>query len=149
MIRRLAIILALAPLSAMAQEPSPPASWFADHSREREAILRICREYPGPAERDDRCKAAFEGAGLAAAREAHSRLGDLTPPSSVKYWLDREEERREHLATCGRVPADVAARLWCAQAREAEQHALDAERRDQPAPAPAQQARQPRSARRT
>jgi hypothetical protein len=124
-------VLACATLPAMAQSPSPSpsATWFADNPGPRNRILDLCREHPGPAERDDRCKAAFEGAGIAAAREARRSRGDLTPPTSLKYWIDNPEERREHLATCKRVPADVAERLWCTQAREAERQVRDAERR--------------------
>jgi hypothetical protein len=121
-------VLALAALPALAQQPSPSATWFADNPGPRNRILDLCRDHPGPAERDDRCKAAFEGAGIAAAREARRNLGDRTPPTSLKYWLDRPEERREHVASCSRIPPSMP-RLWCPEAEEADRQARDAERR--------------------
>jgi hypothetical protein len=121
-------VLACAALPAAAQIPAPSATWFADNPGPRNRILDLCRDHPGPAERDDRCKAAFEGAGIAAAREARRNRGDLTPPNLLKYWFDRPEQRREHLASCSRIPPTMP-RLWCAEAEEAERQVQEAERR--------------------
>jgi hypothetical protein len=133
-------VLACVGLPAAAQSPSPSATWFADNPGPRNRILDLCRDHPGPAERDDRCKAAFEGAGIAAAREARRNRGDLTPPSLLKYWLDRPEQRREHLTSGSRIPPTMP-RLWCAEAEEAERQVQEAERRaeeraQQPNPQP-------------
>ena len=133
-------VLVLAAFPALGQSPSPSATWFADNPGPRNRILDLCREHPGPAERDDRCKAAFEGSGIAAAQEARRNRGDLTPPALLKYWLDRPEQRREHLASCSRIPLTMP-RLWCAEAEEAERQVQEAERRTgertiQPGPQP-------------
>jgi hypothetical protein len=130
-------VLACAALTASAQSPAPSATWFADNPGPRNRILDLCRDHPGPAERDDRCKAAFEGAGIAAAREARRQPGYYnTPPSSLRYWLDRPAERREHLATCERVSAETAERLWCSQARDAERRAKEQEQQLNSQPRP-------------
>jgi hypothetical protein len=136
------ILALLAALPAAAQTPAPPVSWWADNPVARNRILDICREHPGPAERDDRCKAAAEGSAVAAAREARATRGDhRTKPSTEQYWVQRPEERREHLATCSRVPAEIADQIWCDQARKAEERAQQA----QPLPqAPQQNPRVPR-----
>jgi hypothetical protein len=142
-------VLACAALTASAQSPAPSATWFADNPGPRNRILDLCRDHPGPAERDDRCKAAFEGAGIAAAREARRNRGDLTPPTLLKYWFDRPEQRREHLASCSRIPPSMP-RLWCTEAEEAERQVQEAERRaGERAQQQNPQPRPPRSAGRT
>lgn len=102
---------------------APTATWFADHPHERAAIVAICNDNPGPARTDARCAAAWQGNIIAAEREARRHFGDRTPPSDTRYWIQRPEERREHLATCNRVSPEEAARIWCPQARAAEQRA--------------------------
>ena len=81
---------ALPPAFALALAVCPPAwansaSWYANHDAERNARLAWCRDHPGPAERDDRCKAAFHASGLVEQREVERRL--KPPPVVPKYNL--------------------------------------------------------------
>lgn len=120
-----AVVLGLAACALPARgqplnSTAPTANWYADHPRERAAVVEICNQNPGPARTNDNCAAAWQGNIIAAEREARRNQGDRTPPSSPDYWRRRPEERAQHLATCNRVDPDVAARIWCGPARQAE-----------------------------
>jgi hypothetical protein len=123
--RRLALAAALVAcaLPAHGQQPAPTATWFADHPRERAALVELCRDNPGPASRSDHCAAAWQGNVIAAEREARASIGqmDWTSPTRPEYWIRRPEERAEHLRWCERITdPEAARRFMCDPAREAE-----------------------------
>lgn len=122
-----AVVLGLAACAVPARgqplnSTAPTANWYADHPRERAAVVEICNQNPGPARTNDNCAAAWQGNIIAAEREARRNQRDIaTPPSSPEYWRRRPEERREYLAWCGRMSPEDQARSWCGSARAAEQ----------------------------
>ena len=52
--------------------------------------------------------------------EARRNLGDLTSPTSPRYWATRPIERARQLSYCGRMTAEQQARFYCDAARAAE-----------------------------
>lgn len=122
-------------------------SWYAANPWALEAVTRACRDDPGRlrgtpdcvnadqarivvAEREARARAGVgptapvETPDLERARqaerEARRNLGDLTPPSSPRYWAARPVERAQQLAHCARLTPQQQARFFCDAARAAE-----------------------------
>ncbi|TCZ54617.1 EexN family lipoprotein [Roseicella aquatilis] len=123
-------------------------SWYVANPWALEAVTRACRDDPGRlrgspdcvnadqarivvAEREARARAGLRpeppaGAtpdaerARAAEAEARRNLGDLTPPTSPRYWAARPVERARQLAYCGRMSGEQQARFYCDAARAAE-----------------------------
>ena len=55
--------------------------------------------------------------------EARRNQGDLTSPTSPRYWAARPIERARQLSYCGRMTAEQQARFYCDAARAAEAEA--------------------------
>lgn len=120
-------------------QPLPPraertASWYADHPDVLARVTELCRDDPGNLRNDPDCVNAAQARVIAAHREADRadaerrgrgvrRPGDLTPPSSPRYWRDRPEERAQKLAYCERMTPAQQAGFFCAPARTAERQA--------------------------
>lgn len=134
------IVLALVVLSLMGTcsargQNLPPAaqrtaSWYANNPTVLDLVTALCRDNPGRLRHDPDCINAAQGRLIVAQRDAERaqrshigpgprRLGDLTPPSSPRYWRDRPEELREKLAYCDRMTAEEQSRFFCAPARAA------------------------------
>lgn len=131
-------------------------SWYVANPWALEAVTRACRDDPGRlrgtpdcvnadqarivvAEREARARTGMRPdapAGeandaersRAAAAEARRNAGDLTPPTSQRYWEARPIERAQQLAYCGRMTPEQQARFFCAPARAAEAAARDGRR---------------------
>ena len=95
------------------------AQWYADRDDVRNDVVKLCRDYPGEARTNGDCAAAWQGNIIAAEREARRNAGDLTPPTSPRYWVRRPLERAEYLAMCGRLSPEQRSRLFCKAAGHA------------------------------
>jgi hypothetical protein len=89
------------------------ATWFADHTPERQQVLALCRDNPGQAKYNANCDNAFQGDVIVANREAHQRIGIALSPNSPMYWTRPENagQRRFWAEQCQRARyASVAVR---------------------------------------
>lgn len=102
------------PLPTSAGSSTPrTAQWYADRDDVRNDVVKLCRDYPGEARTNADCASAWQGNIIAAEREARRNAGDLTPPTSPRYWQRRPLERQEYLTMCGRLSAEQRARVFC------------------------------------
>ena len=130
----LALLFLLSLCSAQGQTLPPTqqrtASWYADNPAALDYVTRLCRDDPGHLRSTPDCINAAQARIIVAQRDAErtaqSRIGpgprmpgDLTPPSSPRYWRDRPEERAQKLAYCDRMSPEAQARFFCAPARAA------------------------------
>jgi len=119
-----ALVLGLALSSASALEGSAQqtrgaertVTWYADHPDVMARVLGLCRNDPGHGRDNPDCINADQAQILVAEREARAHIGDLTPPSSPRYWAARPQERAEKLADCARMRPEDRARSFCAAA---------------------------------
>ena len=144
----LALSAALGVAQPLPPREQRTVSWYVANPWALEAVTRACRDDPGRlrgtpdcvnadqarivvAEREARARAGMPPsapAGVnpdaersrAAAAEAQRNLGDLTPPTSQRYWEARPLERARQLAHCGRLTPEQQARFFCEPARAAD-----------------------------
>ncbi|MGG5810547.1 EexN family lipoprotein [Falsiroseomonas sp. CW058] len=144
----LALSAALGVAQPLPPQERRTVSWYAANPWALEAVTRACRDDPGRlrgtpdcvnadqarivvAEREARARAGMRpeppaGATPDAERarqaeaEARRNQGDLTSPTSPRYWAARPMERAQQLAHCGRLTAEQQARFYCDAARAAE-----------------------------
>jgi hypothetical protein len=143
----LALSAALGVAQPLPPREQRTVSWYAANPWALEAVTRACRDDPGRlrgtpdcvnadqarivvAEREARARAGMRPNAPAvtpdaerarqAANEARRNQGDLTPPSSQRYWEARPLERAQQLAYCGRMNSEQQARFYCDAARAAE-----------------------------
>lgn len=98
-------------------------TWFADRPAEMARTLEACRDDPGRLRHAPDCINAHQAQYVVAERQARALPGaaqpdrpppgDLTPPSSPRYWVDRPAERRRHLLYCSRMQPAEQARVHC------------------------------------
>jgi hypothetical protein len=125
-------------------------SWYAANPWALEAVTRACRDDPGRLRGTSDCVNADQARIVVAEREARARSGiqpetppatpdaerarqaeaearrnqgDLTSPTSPRYWAARPMERAQQLAHCGRLTPQQQARFYCDAARAAEAEA--------------------------
>ncbi len=125
-------------------------SWYAANPWALDAVTRACRDDPGRlrgspdcvnadqarivvAEREARARAGMRPEAPAATpdaertrqaeAEARRNQGDLTSPTSPRYWATRPMERAQQLAHCGRLTPQQQTRFYCDAARAAEAEA--------------------------
>jgi hypothetical protein len=113
-----ALILIASPSLAQTR----PASWWASHPSERNAMRSICQENIGQSRHIPNCANAFQGDIIAAERDTalHTLSGDPRQPS---YWLDprNADQRRFYGLQCSRpglTPSQQAS-LFCPAIRAA------------------------------
>jgi hypothetical protein len=143
----LALSAALGVAQPLPPQERRTVSWYAANPWALEAITRACRDDPGRlrgtsdcvnadqarivvAEREARARAGMRPEtppatpdaerARQAANEARRNVGDLTPPSSQRYWEARPLERARQLSHCGRLTPDQQAHFFCEPARAAE-----------------------------
>ena len=63
------------------------ASWFSDHQRERDGVIRVCQEYASQAKTNVNCQNAFQGSLIASARDAGKRSHTPTA-AETSAWSD-------------------------------------------------------------
>jgi hypothetical protein len=122
-------------------------SWYVANPWALEAVTRACRDDPGRLRASPDCVNADQARIVVAEQEARARagvgptpsmgpseaertrqaaaearrnLGDLTPPSSPRYWESRPMERARQLAHCNRLTVQQQSRFFCDAARSAE-----------------------------
>lgn len=122
-------------------------SWYVANPWALEAVTRACRDNPGRLRASPDCVNADQArivvaeqeartrAGIGspsplgpsetdrtrqAAAEARRNLGDLTPPSSPRYWESRPMERARQLAHCSRLTTEQQSHFFCDAAKAAE-----------------------------
>lgn len=146
----LALSAALGVAQPLPPREQRTVSWYAANPWALEAVTRACRDDPGRlrgtpdcvnadqarivvAEREARARAGMRPEAPAATpdaerarqadAEARRNLGDLTSPTSPRYWATRPIERARQLSYCGRMTAEQQARFYCDAARAAETEA--------------------------
>jgi hypothetical protein len=146
----LALSAALGVAQPLPPQERRTVSWYAANLWALDAVTRACREDPGRlrgtsdcvnadqarivvAEREARARAGIRPEAPAATfdaerarqaeAEARRNLGDLTSPTSPRYWTTRPIERARQLNYCRRMTAEQQARFYCDAARAAEAEA--------------------------
>ncbi|MBU8541788.1 EexN family lipoprotein [Falsiroseomonas tokyonensis] len=146
----LALSAALGVAQPLPPQERRTVSWYAANPWALDAVTRACRDDPGRlrgtsdcinadqarivvAEREARARAGMRPEAPAATpdserarqaeAEARRNRGDLTSPTSPRYWVARPMERAQQLAHCGRLTPQQQARFYCDAARAAEAEA--------------------------
>ena len=98
------------------------AAWFADHPKERFAVMDICKSYASQGKSNPNCQNAFQGGLIASGRERSQGKGGISnlPAPSIEYWRDpKNAEDRAFWARQCKIaeekgkPPEVLEGMWC------------------------------------
>lgn len=98
------------------------ASWYEANPGFMRRMLAACRNDPGHGWNHPDCINARAGEVLEAeksARRAAGMSGDLTPPSSPRYWIIHPNELPGQLQRCSKLSPEAQRAYFCDAARAA------------------------------